>query len=407
MKLSPPTRVSEPLVAAGLTPTAEPRRAIRRPPRRRLGVWQWFLLLVVLPTVALAGYFVFVAADVYESEARFLVRNRSSSAAGGGSTGSGDASAGGRMAALSALTAARPGQDEARAIMSYLDSPAALIALRREVDYVSLWRAPEADFLARLWWEQPPLEWMLWYFRRRVAVEQDADTGVLKLRVQAFQAADARLLAQQVLRISEALVNTLNDRLTADALRVAQEDVDKSEQRMVNAREAMIAFREREQAFDPQATAGAQVGTISSLQAALAQARTDFAERRAFMRPDNPQLQALQNRISALQAQINAERERSTRGDERLTQQVAAYERLDLERQLAERQLASATATLETARTDALRQTVFIARISEPHMPETATYPKATFNTFTVFLSLSVLFGIGWLLVVSAREHAA
>lgn len=406
MKLSPPTRPSEPLVAAGLTPTAAPPRPIRRRPRRRFGVWQWFLLLVVLPTVALGAYYTFYAAGIYESEARFLVRNRSSGSSGG-STASGDASVGGRMAALSALAAGRPGQDEARAIMSYLDSPAALIALRREVDYPTLWRAPEADLLSRLWWEKPPIEWMLWYFRRRVAVEQDTDTGVLKLRVQAFRPGDARLLAEQVLRVSEALVNTLNDRLTSDALRVAQDDVDKSEQRMIAAREALIAFREREQAFDPQATAGAQVTTISALEASLAQARTDLAERRAFMRPDNPQLQALQNRIAALQAQIIAERERTTRGDERLTQQVAAYERLNLEQQLADRQLASATATLESARTEALRQQVFIARISDPHLPETATYPKGMFNTFTVFLSLSVLFGIGWLLVVSAREHAA
>ena len=99
--------------------------------------------------------------------------------------------------------------------------------------------------------------------------------------------------------------------------------------------------------------------------------------------------------------------EGATRGDERLTQLVAAYERLDLERQLADRQLASATTTLEAARTDALRQNLFVARVSEPHLPESATYPKGVFNTFTVFISLSVLFGIGWLLVVSAREHAA
>jgi capsular polysaccharide transport system permease protein len=368
-------------------------------------VSRWFALLVVLPTLLVGAYYAFVAADIYESEARFLVRSRSS----GGSSGGGalDAAGGGRAAALAgALSGARPGGDEARAIVSYLESHAALTALQKRIDLVALWRVPEADAIARLWWEQPQLEWMLWYFRRRVVVDFDPETSVLKLHVHAFRAADAQALAQAVLAVSEELVNALNERSVADTLRAAQEDVRTAEQRVIAAREAMIAFREREQAFDPQAAAGGAVTTITALQSALAQARTEFTERRAFMRPDNPLLQVLQNRIAALQAQINAERQRVTSGAASLTQQVATYERLELERALADRQLASATDSLEAARSDAIRQHVFVARVADPQLPEWPLYPRAIFNTLTIFISLAVMFGIGWLLVVSAREHA-
>jgi capsular polysaccharide transport system permease protein len=169
----------------------------------------------------------------------------------------------------------------------------------------------------------------------------------------------------------------------------------------------MIAFREREQAFDPTRTAAGAVETIGRLEALLAQTRTELEERRRFMRADNPQIQVLQNRISALQQQIATERSRVTRGNEALTQQVAGQERLELEKLFADRQLASATATLEEARSNALRQQIFLARIADPQLPEYALFPRATFNTLTIFISLSVLFGIGWLLVVSAREHAS
>jgi capsular polysaccharide transport system permease protein len=225
--------------------------------------------------------------------------------------------------------------------------------------------------------------------------------------VQAFRPGDAQLLARQVLDISEGLVNRLNERTIADTLRVAQRDVEEAEKRVLAAREAVIAFRERESAFDPAATAGGAVATITALTGALTQARTELNERRVFMRPDNPQLQVIQNRITTLEAQIATERHRVTRGDEALTQQVAAYERLELERQMADRQLASSVSSLEAARSDTLRQHVFITRISDPYLPEYALYPRGVFNTFTLFVSLSVLFGIGWLLVVSAREHAA
>lgn len=364
------------------------------------------MLLVLLPTAIAAAYFYVVAAPIYESEARFLVRGRGGS--GGGAGGLDAGAGGGRAAAMAGIFAgARPGAEEARAVVAYLDSYAAVLDARAEADLVELWRRPEADRLARLWWEEPQLEWLAWYFRRMVRTTFDAETNVLTLKVRAFRPRDAQDLAERMLRLSEGLVNQLSERATRDAIRVAQEDVRKAEERVAAAREAMIAFREREQAFDPTRTAAGAVETIGRLEALLAQTRTELEERRRFMRADNPQIQVLQNRISALQQQIATERSRVTRGNEALTQQVAGQERLELEKLFADRQLASATATLEEARSNALRQQIFLARIADPQLPEYALFPRATFNTLTIFISLSVLFGIGWLLVVSAREHAS
>jgi capsular polysaccharide transport system permease protein len=374
-------------------------------PRRdgwRMRVRHWFALLVLLPTLLVASYYVFYAADIYESEARFLVRNR-----GGGGGGGVDA-LGGRAAGLAtAISGARATMEESRAVASWITSYSAVTSINSDVNLVEMWRRPEADLLSELWWEQPKLEWLTWYFRRRVIVSLDPETGVMQLRVHAFRPDDAHRLALDVLSRSEALVNTFSARSIADTLRVAQEDLNKAENRVIAAREALIAFREREQAFDPASTATGAVATITGLQASLAQARTEYEERRRFMRPDNPQLQVLQNRVAALQQQISTERGRVTRGDEALTQQVAAFERLELERMMSDRELSSAVNSLEAARSDALRQQVFVMRVSEPQMPEYPLYPRATFNTLTVFVSLSVLFGIGWMLVVSAREHAS
>lgn len=403
MKLSPPTRPSEPLAASGIAPpAAAPKRRPAARRRKRMGIGAWFALLVLLPTLLVGGYYAYYAADIYESEARFQVRNR-----GGGGGGPMDLG-GGRIAAMAGaiMGSARPTGEESQAVAAWAASHAAVTALRSELDLVEIWRRPEADRLAMLWWEEPSLEWLLWYFRRRVAVSFDPDTGVMTLRTHAFRAEDAQLLADQVLRRAEELVNQLTTRAIGDAVRVAQEDVAKAERRVTAAREALIAFREREQAFDPQRSATGAVDNIGRLEAQLAQTRAELQERRSFMRADNPQIQVLNNRIAALQQQIATERSRVTRGEERLTQQVAGFERLELERILADRELASATTSLEAARSEALRQQVFLVRVADPQLPEWPLYPRATFNTITVFISLSVLFAIGWLLVVSAREHA-
>jgi capsular polysaccharide transport system permease protein len=361
----------------------------------------WFVLLVILPTLLVGGYYATYAADLYESEARILVRGRS-----GGSSG---AAASGALAALTGGGAGlgRGGMDEARAVASFIDSVDAVAALRQSLDLVAIWRRPEADLVSRLRYEDPEAERLLRYYRRRVTAVYDLETNITTLRVQAYRAEDAKAIAEALLAQAEGLVNRFSARTSADALRVGREEVEIAERRVVAAREALNSFREREQALDPTRSAGAAVENVTRLEGLLAQTRAELQEKRAFMRPDNPQIQVLNNRITALVAQIAAERARSSRGEEALTQQLTGYERLLLEREFAEKALTSAIASLEGARADAQRQAVFLMRVVEPNLPERALFPRAIFNTLTVFGGLTILFGIGWLLVAGAREHAS
>jgi capsular polysaccharide transport system permease protein len=238
-------------------------------------------------------------------------------------------------------------------------------------------------------------------------VEYDIETGLTTIRVLAYRPTDAKDVAEALIALSEALVNRFSARAAEDTIRVAREEVQIAERRVITAREAMAGFREREQALDPSRSAGAAMETISRLEGLLAQTRAELQEKRSFMRPDNPQIQVLNNRIAALSAQIGVERARVTRGDETMIQQLSSYERLQLERDFAERQLASAISSLESSRADAQRQHVFLMRVVEPNLPERALFPKAVFNTLTLLVGLSILYGIGWLLVAGAREHAS
>ncbi|WP_245761917.1 capsule biosynthesis protein [Falsiroseomonas stagni] len=353
------------------------------------------MLLVLLPTLLVGTYYATYAADLYESESRILVRGRGAPAAGG---------AGGIVAAV---TGGRGGMDEARAVAAYIDSLDALAGLRRSLDLVAIWRRPEADLVSRLTSEEPAAERLLRYYRRRVTVSYDIETNITTLRVLAYRPGDARDIAEALIVLSENLVNRFSARTAADTIRVAREEVEIAERRVTAARDALNNFREREQALDPTRSAGAAVENVSRLEALLAQTRAELQEKRAFMRPDNPQIQVLNNRIAALVAQVGAERARSTRGEEGLTQQLSGYERLQLEREFAEKQLTSAISSLENARADAQRQAVFLMRVVEPNLPERASHPRGRFNTLTIFAGLTILFGIGWLMVAGAREHAS
>ena len=280
--------------------------------------------------------------------------------------------------------------------------------MQRKLNLVEIWRRPEADLVARLWDSDPPAERLLKYYKRMVNVSHDSSSGTVTLSVRAFRSEDAQAVAEALLTLSEGLVNRLGDRARENTLNVARAEVTRAEQRVIAAREAVTGFRVRERLVDPTSEAKASLEIVAKLEATLTQARAELIEKTAYLRTGNPELRNVQNRIDALERQIAIERARITAdGQQALPQQLAGYERLLLEREFADKQLASATASLETARVDAQRQALFLARVVEPNMAQEAEYPKAGFILGSLLAILCVLYAMGWLVVAGVREHAS
>ncbi len=401
MKLSPLITLSEPGASRSgeaLEPTPPPKpwlvRLLRKP----------FFLLVILPTLVAAFYFYGIAAPQYVSEARFVVHSRGGD--GGAQAAAMRAAGGGLLGGLGGGM----GGGEANSIRNFLTSLDAVMQANESLDLVELWRRPEADFLARLWFTEP--ERIARFYSHMVNVSLDPMTGVTTLRVRSFRPEDSRELADTLLVAAESLVNRLSERARGDTLRLAQNEVEIAERRVQESRSALVRFREQEQELDSAGAVQAALVLRGQLEASLAQARAELTERQQFMRPDNPALQNTRNRIQALERQIATDRSRHTDattnlGSAVLARQLAAYERLMLEREFADKQLASATASLEMARVEAQRQQLYLSRIVQPNLAVYALYPRSFTTTASILLGLAIAYGIGWLLIVGMREHAA
>ena len=395
MKLSPPTRVSDiPLSAGRARPAAvAPRSALLRMLWRR----RFFLLFVGLPTLIAAIYLYGIAAGQYVSEARFVVRGQQD-ARGAASSSLGEmlgAAAGFKQVPAEALT-----------VRDYLESHDAIEALKERVALVELYRRPEADWLARLWSPNLPAELMELYYHHMNKVVVDNTGGITTIQARAFRPEDARRVAEEQLRLSEAFVNKLSSRARESSVNFAEGELRRAEQRVIAAQTAITEWRQREQAVDPVSLAQINQAGFAALEKELNTARTELQEKSAFMRPDNPQIATLRNRIRALQTRIQIERDRLTTGDEALPERISVFERLAQEREFANKQLASATASLEMARMEAQRQQLFLARVVEPNLAEYPLYPRAAIFLISLFAVLSMLYGVGWLLIAGVREHA-
>jgi capsular polysaccharide transport system permease protein len=354
------------------------------------------VMLVLLPTIAAGVYYGFIATDLYVSEARFVIRSAKPSTAMGG------------LGAILQLAGLSRSQDDAYAVHDFLTSRDALHQLEARVDVRALYNDPSADILTRY---PSPLfgstdEQFYKYFQRRLSVIVNNSTDLTTMRVEAFTAHDAQLVANDLLALAEGLVNKLNERMQQDEVQVASAEVARAEQRRVDNQIAITEFRNRELILDPGKSSAIVVELIGKLSSELADARADIAETRGNS-PNSPQLQSLQERAKAIEDQIAIERGRVASSSDGLADKIAVYERLMLEREFAIRTLEQAVIALETARIEAHRKQMYLERVVEPGLPDEAMEPQRWRTVLTVFGFNVIGLGVLWLIGAGLREHAA
>jgi capsular polysaccharide transport system permease protein len=352
-----------------------------------------FMILVVAPTVVVAIYYFVIATPRYVSEARFIVRAQS-------------------QQAPSALGIALQGvglsttQSDAFAVHEYVRSRDALSDLQRRYDVRKMLNAAGADPLSRLQrpWDGPSAEALYEGFQRFVVVGYDSTNGMSILRVEAFRPQDAAAIANGLLAGGEDLVNRLNRRAVETAVTEAEEAVRAAEDDVQQVQAELTRFRTAQRFIDP-----ANIATESSeLLGGLLLSQAELqAERQQLVSqaPQSPQLALLDARLQAITAQIEAQRQRISGSSDSLAPRVAEYEMLIGRRELAARNLASATATLNAARQDARRQQLYLERVVNPSVADKPAQPRRLSAVLAVFGTLLLLYGVGWLIWAGVKEH--
>jgi capsular polysaccharide transport system permease protein len=214
------------------------------------------------------------------------------------------------------------------------------------------------------------------------------------------------LIASALLTYSEQLVNDLNERARRDALDMASREVDRAEQRIAEIQGELTAYRVKQKMLDPKTASSGVLELIAQMNGAQANARAQLGELLKNS-PNSPQIPLVKTRIDSLDKLIAEERGKLSGQTDSVVSTLTEYERLTLDRELAEKALASAFTSLEAARIEAQRQQLYLETISQPNLADYPLYPKRAVSFAVVVVSCLVVYGIAWLLVASAREHAA
>jgi capsular polysaccharide transport system permease protein len=350
-------------------------------------------LTVIIPTIFAIIYFGLIASDVYISESRFVVRSPQRQTQTG-------------LNAFLAGTGFSRSQDDTYSVHDFVLSRDALKELDEKVSIRKLFSNKDADFINRF----PGLDWddsfesFYRYYKKRVGVDYDTVSSITTLNVRAFTAEDAKRINDLLLNMGERLVNNLNDRSRQDLIKFATQEVTVAETKAKTAALALSSFRTSQSIFDPDRQSAIQLQGVAKLQEELLTTEAQLSQIKRVS-PNNPQVASLVSRVASLRNTIAAETSKVAGGGASLTSKSANFERLVLDKSFADKQLASALTSLETARSEAERKQLYLERLVQPNLPDKALEPRRIRSIFMVFAVGLIAWGVISLLVASVKEH--
>jgi len=253
------------------------------------------------------------------------------------------------------------------------------------------------------------IEDLMKHWKRMVDISYDGGTRLMEITTKAFTPEDARSIAREILSISTALINRLNDVARADATRYAKEELNKSLARLKDARAALTGYRTSTQIIDPRTNLQGQMGLLSSLEEQLANALIEADLLSQTTTSTDPRRVQASRKIEVIRARIEAERTRlageNGEAEGTLATLVGEFERLTVEREFAEKSYLAALSVYNSAVADASRQSLYLAAHIEPTLAETAQYPKRGLYSSLIVVFLFFGWSVLMLIFYSLRDR--
>ncbi len=355
------------------------------------------IAMIGLPVVFSTLYFGLIASDQYSSNFQLAVRSN-------------DRPMTEALAPAMAGLNSSPVASDSFIVVEYLRSRQMIEDISKMVDLRGMYGRTDYDWFSRLS-TSAPIEKAVDYWRNRIDVRFEQQSGIVTASVRAFTPQDSLAISQAALKLSATLVNELSRKAREEAVSSSEDDVRRMELRMATAVAMLKKFRDRTGVIDAAKGAGAGVLVIGNLQQDLVRLRTQLSILAKNMNPTAPPIVNLKQRIAATEEQINNARADVGRSvadaktPELTSQLLSEFESLDLERQFAEKAYAASLTSLERARSEAIRNQRYLSVFVEPHLAQLATHPKRIISIFTIMAFSFIGWAVFLLVYLTVKEH--
>ncbi|OAN71204.1 hypothetical protein A8B83_12130 [Rhodobacteraceae bacterium EhC02] len=365
--------------------------------RRHRGLFLSIALVILLPLALIALYLFGMARDQYASLTGFTIRQEETSSASDLMGGLAHVFGGGA-----------PGNSDL--LFEYVQSQEIVERIDARFDLMGHYTADwPADPVYSLW-PTATIEDLVWFWGRMVNVTYDKSSGLMLAEVRARDPQSAQTIARMIVEESEVMINRLNETARRDTTRNAEADLDAAVARLRVAREALAEFRVRTQIVDPQADIQGRLGVLNNLQQQLAEALIDHDLLLQTSEATDPRVRQAQRRIDVVRNRITEERRNFAEQDVTVDQTeyprlIAQYESLLVDQGFAETTYQASLMALDAARSNATRQSLYLASFIQPTFAQRAAYPERFIILALAAFFLTLLWSVLALIYYSLRDR--
>jgi capsular polysaccharide transport system permease protein len=187
----------------------------------------------------------------------------------------------------------------------------------------------------------------------------------------------------------------------------AESELANARARMDEVRQRLLAFQEQHGVLDPMAQAAAITGLTAELQAMQARYEAELKGLQGYLNDDAPQIQTRQAQIAGIREQLQDEKRRGVTDADGMSLNVMAgkYQELVAELGFVSDAYRGALVALETARIESTRKLKSLVLVESPALPESAEYPRRLYTLTALLMGLTLLYGIGRLIVATIEDH--
>jgi capsular polysaccharide transport system permease protein len=349
-----------------------------------------FVALVVVPLLGASIYWGLIASRQYATETKFALRSSES----------------GAFAALGLGNNDDKQFQDSEVISKYILSRSMIESLESKIGIKEIFS--KGDYFSRFDPEDP-IEYLEKYWKKRVDSSVDMMSGIISVRVRAFTPEDSLAVTQNIIDLSEKLVNELSTRSRRDALAQARAELTRAEERLKTATTNMRDARNTECVIDAPAAAEAISKIVTQLKLELSKTEESLALQSSAAAMDSPQVRLLNARIESLNRQIadySAQIAGSGSGTS-LAGHAGILSEKQIDLAIAQQQYALAATGYESARIDLDRQRAYLMPFLRPTLAEKSIYPRRWLEwsiiVLPALLGWAVLVGIAFLV----RDHMA
>ena len=349
---------------------------------------------VIYIMIVVIFYYTFIAADRYVSNVSLSVKST-------------DGSSPISLSGIESLVGvASSSTEDIKLLREYIKSFDMLQKLDEKINLRSLYEKQKIDLFFRIY-SSTSKESYLKYYRDRIHILFDDATGLLNVAVEGFSPEDARNISAAILEECERFINEISHNIAREQLRFAQGELESAKQKYKDAKNELLAFQNEYGVFDPQSLAKTKAGFITEIELQISKKETELNTMRSYLNDNAPEIVALKAELRAHKEQLEKEKSKvaSNASQDKLNDVVAQFEALYLNLSFAEDVYKTAITAVETTRIEIGRKAKQVVVIQSPYVPDSAAYPNKMYNIITIFVILTLIFGVVRLVRAIIDEH--